>query len=372
MTDERYMKRALDFARKGAGHTSPNPLVGAVVVKGGRIIGEGYHRTFGGKHAEVEAIEAAIEPVAGATLYCNLEPCCYTHPEKHQPPCTERIIRERIDRVVVANLDPNPKIDGEGLSMLVKKGVAVTKGVLAEEGATLNETFFKFIRTHTPFVTLKIAQSLDGRIATGTGHSKWITDGKARLRVHRIRAAYDAVLVGAGTVRQDNPALTVRHASGRDPVRVILSSQLSLPLGAQALSPEVAAGTIIVTTSAACSERVRLLKGRGAEVLTVKPDVSGRPDLREALNLLGARKILSLLVEGGAEVFTSFIRERLFDKIAVFISPIIIGSGTEAVADLRTEKIDEALRLVRIRIERIGDQVLVEGYRERLPPYAGT
>jgi diaminohydroxyphosphoribosylaminopyrimidine deaminase/5-amino-6-(5-phosphoribosylamino)uracil reductase len=364
MNDATYMRRAMELARKGAGYTSPNPLVGAVIVKDGTIIGEGYHGKYGGRHAEAEAIDAASRSVEGASMFCNLEPCCHTHPNKHQPPCTGRLIREKIARVVISNIDPNPRVDGRGVDLLREAGVKVEVGLLADEGAALNEGYFKYVTTGIPFVTVKIAQSLDGRIATRNGDSRWITDREARRRVHEMRSASDAVLVGIGTVKVDDPSLSVRQVPGRDPVRIIMDSRLSIPLGARVVSDEDARRTVIVTTKHAGREKMAALLDRGVEVWTATPDENGYPNLDETLKLLGRRKIVSLLVEGGGRIFTSFIRQRLFDKLVVFIGPLLIGSGVDALRELGTDNLEQSLRLQQVCMEQLGEQVLFVGYRE--------
>ncbi len=364
MNDAFFMKRALELARKGSGRTSPNPLVGAVLVKDGEIIGEGYHQYFGGKHAEVNAIENAGESVEGATLYCNLEPCCHTIPRKKTPPCTLRIIREKIARVVIANRDPNPYVNGNGVQMLQNHGIEVTEGVLVKEAALLNEKYFKFIRTGQPFVHLKIAQSLDGRIATATGDSQWITDRTALTRVHRMRSEYDAVMVGANTVVKDNPSLTVRLVEGRNPRRVILDDQLIIPDGSHLTSDGLEQQTTIFTVQPPDHPRVKELQDRNIQVITVNADSDGKVDIREVLRRMAELNIASVLVEGGGELFTSFTREKLFDKISVFIAPIIIGEGINSIGNLGILSLSEAIRLEEINIETIGEQVLVEGYRD--------
>ena len=363
MNDEYYMKRAIELARKAVGHTSPNPLVGSVIVKNGKIIGEGYHAQFGGKHAEIVAIESATEPVEGATLYCNLEPCCHDIPEKKTPPCAPRLIREKIKRVVIANRDPNHHVNGQGIRMLRNAGIEVKTDVLAAKAALLNETYYKFIQSHQPFVHLKIAQSLDGRIATANGHSHWITNSTARKLVHQWRAEYDAVLVGTKTVLKDNPSLTVRDVPGRNPRRIVLDDQLVIPDQAHLISDELADKTILFTAKPESDARARQLRKRGVQVLQAPTDDAGHLDIRVILQKLAEMEIASLLVEGGGEVFTSFVKQRIFDKISIFIAPMIIGAGVESIGSLGISSLSEALRLQKIRIEIIDGQALVQGYR---------
>jgi diaminohydroxyphosphoribosylaminopyrimidine deaminase/5-amino-6-(5-phosphoribosylamino)uracil reductase len=365
------MRRALDIARRGAGYTSPNPLVGAVLVKNGQIIGEGWHHRYGDKHAEAEAVDAAAaagESVAGADMYCTLEPCCFTGPEKHQPPCTDLIISNGIARVFIANRDPHPKVSGEGIRILARAGVRVHEGILAEEGESLNEGFFTYQRLCRPFVHLKIAQSLDGRIAAASGDARWITDEKARRRVHRMRAGRDAVLVGSGTILADDPELTVRHCRGRNPCRVVLDSRLSMPDTARILQLPDRERTFVFCGPDADPDRIGDLRKRGIQVCAVSAadplSTAEGLSLRKVLDQLGIIGIRSVLVEGGSKIFTAFLREGLFDKISIFIAPIILGCGVDAVGGLDVSRVRNALRLRNVRIRRIGDQTLVEGYRD--------
>jgi len=372
-----FLRQALQLAWKGRGAVSPNPLVGAVLVKNGKIIGEGFHRNYGGKHAEAWAIEDAIKKgisVEGADLYCTLEPCCFNGPEKHQPPCTDLILRNRIARVFVCTMDPNPRVRGRGIQILRDAGVEVTVGILASEALALNEGFFTYQIMKRPFVHLKIAQSIDGRIAALEGDSRWITDEKARRMVHRLRATYDAVLVGKNTVQVDDPELTVRLVRGRNPYRVVLDTHLELPLSSKIFRMKDAERTIVITTSQAVSpERPSIEKDHleakrqaleelGVRVLSVPPS-STRPSLSVALSRLGDLGIRSVLVEGGASVFTSFLREKLFDRISFFIAPMVIGKGIEGIGDLGIRRIADHLRLERIRYHRVGNQLLLDGYR---------
>lgn len=396
-TDRTFMAAALRLARRGMGQVSPNPLVGALLVRQGRIIGRGYHRSYGGPHAEAEAISAARraeEEVSGADLYCNLEPCCFRSPEKHQPPCTELIIGSGIRRVFIANRDPHPKVNGRGIKALRRAGLEVVEGLLAQQGEELNRAFFTFQRLGRPFVELKIAQSLDGRIATAGGDAKWITDQAARRRVHRMRARHDAVLVGRGTALADDPELTVRLARGRNPFRVVLDSRLSLREEARILNLPEPERTIILCGPQADGDKIRRIRDRGVTVFLIKDDeksrspetplpgtsnwedssIPGNPalsrglPLRQVLAALAQRGIRSILVEGGGGIYTSFLREGLWDRLTVFIAPIIIGSGIEAVGDLGTRLLAEALGLEEVRIRRLGQQVLLEAcnvYRHR-------
>lgn len=363
-----FMARALKLARCGAGHTSPNPMVGAVIVKDNRIIGEGYHPRFGEKHAEVMAIEQAGEKVEGAEMYCNLEPCSHTIPGKKTPPCTERLIREKIRKLYISTLDPNPYVNGKGVAAIRAAGIAVETGLLEKEALELNEAYFKFIQTRLPFVNLKMALTLDGRIATAGGDSRWISDEAARERVHRLRHQYDAVLIGANTLRIDNPRLTVRlpHefvAPTRQPWRIILAGTGNLPPESEVFRDQFREKTLIFTAAHNNTHHLAVPGYPGVNIIPLPGDPAGRPDIQAALQYLGEMGLSSVLVEGGSRIFTEFISRRLFDKITAFIAPLILGKGIEAVGDLGIERLAGALRLQRSEIETINDQVMLRGYR---------
>lgn len=349
-----FMKLALRLARRGAGWVSPNPMVGAVLVKDGRVISTGYHRRYGGDHAEVDAIKRAKEPIEGATLYVNLEPCCHWG---KTPPCTEAILRAGIKRVVIANLDPNPLVGGKGIEILKSHGIEVEVGVLEEEGRLLNRAHFKYYEEGLPLVTAKWAQSLDGRIATITGDSKWISSERSRRYAHRLRALHDAVIVGIGTVLKDDAELTVRLLKGKSPLRVVLDSKLSIPLEAKVLKGE--AKTLLVTTLKASPEKEAILREKGVEVVRIGQE---KVDLHGLLRALAERKVLSVLVEGGKEVLTEFIKKGLVDRVMVFISPKIIGQGIEAVGDLGVKEVGRAIELKSVRTLRIDQDLLLEGW----------
>jgi diaminohydroxyphosphoribosylaminopyrimidine deaminase/5-amino-6-(5-phosphoribosylamino)uracil reductase len=356
-----FMKRAIELARLGAGKTSPNPLVGAVIIKNGRIIGEGYHVCAGQKHAEVAAIDNATESVKGATLYCNLEPCCHLTPSKRTPPCTSRIISEGIKKVVIANYDPNPCVSGKGIETLIAAGIDVEVGILHDEAMMMNQPFFKFIQTGLAYIHLKIAQTLDGRIATYSGDSRWITDENARRLVHQWRANVDAVLVGVNTVIMDNPRLTVRLAEGKQPSRLILDTHLRTPLNAHIVSDQYRQQSHIFTASDnQC--KIDVFMEKGVQIHRVPTADDGKLSLPETLKMLGKLNISNVLVEGGAAIFTSFIRQTLFDKISVFIAPIIMGEGRSSVLDLGTTSVKEAKRLKNVQFSTLNEQVLIEGY----------
>jgi diaminohydroxyphosphoribosylaminopyrimidine deaminase/5-amino-6-(5-phosphoribosylamino)uracil reductase len=356
--DEYYMQRALNLARKGEGRVSPNPMVGAVIVRGDRIIGEGYHERFGGNHAEVNAIEGAAEPLKGATFYVTLEPCAHFG---KTPPCVQRIIEAGPARVAIGTKDPNPLVSGRGIKKLRARGIETTVGVLEDSCRALNEKFFHFIRTGRPCVTLKFAQSVDGRIATATGHSQWISSQPSLRLAHRERALHDAVLVGLGTVLKDDPQLTVRLVRGRNPVRIIVDTDLRIPLKARVLQDQEKAKTVVATAAARGADKKReALEKRGIDVMTVGRDRSGNVNLKRLLDELGKREISSLLVEGGATVITSFLREGLANRMLVVIAPKIIGKGIEAVGDLGILKIDQALRMTCRKVMRTGDDIVID------------
>lgn len=352
-----FMRRAIRLAQRGAGWVSPNPMVGAVIVKGDRILAEGYHRRFGGDHAEVDAMKRAQEPLQGATMYVNLEPCCHWG---KTPPCVEAIVRAGIREVVIANLDPNPLVAGKGVKFLEEHGVKVRTGVLEAEGRTLNRAYFKYHEEGMPLITAKWAQSIDGRIATSTGDSHWISSEGARRYAHRLRALHDAVLVGIGTVLADDPQLTVRLVRGRNPLRVVLDSQLQTPLEAKVLGAE--APTLIVTTSKADQGKAKALRDRGVEVVEKGED---RVDLKGLLEELVQRQVLSILVEGGREVLTSFLREGLVDRVVVVVAPKILGTGIEAIGDLGLRSIKDAFGIQELRVKRIGPDWVFEGWLKR-------
>ena len=358
--DEKFMWQALRLARRGLGRTSPNPMVGSVVVKNGRIIGQGYHHYFGGKHAEVNALENAGIDVAGATIYVTLEPC--THYGK-TPPCVDAVIAGGPARVVVSMLDPDKRVSGRGLEKLRQAGIETAVGVLEKQCRALNEAYIKHRSTGVPFVTVKFAQTLDGRIATATGDSRWISSAASLKLAHRLRARHDAVLVGVGTVLKDDPELTVRLVRGRNPLRVILDPTLRIPTEAKVLAGQGGARTLIATTPAADNDKQATLCGMGIELEVMPADGAGNVALPPLLKLLGERDITSVLVEGGAAVITSFLREGLADRVIAIIAPKIIGKGIEAVSELNIREVDQALKLTFERVYRSGEDVVVEGRR---------
>jgi len=351
------MKQALRLARKGRGKTSPNPMVGAVIVKDGRIIGSGYHHHFGGNHAEIDAFQSATEDVTGATLYVTLEPCCHYG---KTPPCVDAIIRHNIGSVVIGTADPNPLVNGKSIEILKQHGIETRVGVLAAECRSLNEAYFKHITTGLPLVTIKFAQSLDGRIATGSGSSRWLASPPSRKLAHQLRAASDAIMVGIGTVLMDDPELTVRLVRGSNPVRVILDSGLSIPWQAKVLAGQETAPTIVATTPGADKNKLRRLQEMGIEVLVTDEDEAGQVDLGQLLKMLGQRGIASVLVEGGAAVITSLLRLKLADRLLIITAPKIMGRGIEAVGELNISDVNQALKLTVERLYRRGEDIIIE------------
>ena len=356
MRDAEYMKQALKLARRGLGRTSPNPMVGAVIVKNDRVIGQGYHHHYGGKHAETNAIQNANESIAGATLYVTLEPCCH---HGKTPPCTDAIIQHNIGRVVIGTLDPNPQVNGKSVTQLKQQGIETEVGVLTDTCRDLNEAHFKHMTTGLPLVTLKFAQTLDGRIATSTGDSQWISSVPFRQLAHRLRAASDAVMVGVDTVLADNPRLTVRLIKGRNPSRIVLDSRLRTPLDAGVVQNREAAPTIIATTSQADEKKVAHLRKAGIEIVATRQDKAGKVDLKQLLGILGKRGISSVLVEGGTGVITSFLRQNLADKAVIAIAPKIMGQGLAAVGELDIREVNQVLKLSFEKIYRVAEDLVI-------------
>ena len=362
MSAEEYMKLALGLARRGIGWTSPNPVVGAVLVKDNLIIGRGYHHRFGDNHAEVNALQNATAEPAGATLYVTLEPCCH---HGKTPPCVDAIISNKIERVIIGTLDPNPEVNGKSVKILNENSIETRVGVLEEECRKLNEAHFKYMTTGLPLVTLKFAQTLDGRIATASGDSQWISSEEFQKLAHRLRAVNDAVLVGINTVLADDPQLTVRLVRGRNPTRIILDPGLRTPLKSKIVRACDVAPVIIATTEQADTQKASQLRGLGVEVLEVQSDASGCIDLKHLLQALGERNISSLLVEGGAKVITSFLHQKLADKVVVALAPKILGKGIDAVGELDIIRISQALKLTLQKISRVGNDIVIEARVDR-------
>ena len=360
MDDTSLMRRALALAARAQGKTSPNPMVGALIVKNGEVIAEDYHRTAGTPHAEALAIEKAGNRARASTLYVSLEPCCHT--DKRTPPCTRAIIRAGIRRAVVAMRDPNPKVSGKGIHELEKAGIEVTSGIGEEKARRLNESYVKYITTGRPFVTLKIAMTLDGKIATPEGESKWITGEKSRRMVHRLRSSVDAVLSAIGTVKADDPEFTARIRGGRNPKRIIIDPELEIPLKARVLAtpPE----TIIVTRESDRSKRsmdkLNYIAKSGGKVIFFKAILN----LHWLMDTLGEQGITSVLIEGGSSLNAHALEDGIVDKVMVFIAPKIIGGkkSSPAVGGESYRKLEEAYTLRDIEIRRYDGDILVEGY----------
>jgi diaminohydroxyphosphoribosylaminopyrimidine deaminase/5-amino-6-(5-phosphoribosylamino)uracil reductase len=361
--DEKYMRMALGLARKGRGKTSPNPMVGAVVVRGKAVVGKGYHHRAGEPHAEVLALRRAGERARGATLYLNLEPC--DHFGK-TPPCTQAILQAGIQRVVAGMKDPNPRVSGRGFKRLRRAGVRVDVGLLEGECRELNAPFCKCISTRKPFVILKAAVSLDGKVATRSGDSRWISSEESRGYVHRLRSAMDGVMVGIGTILQDDPLLNVRLAGKkvtRHPLRVIVDSRLRLPLRSRIAQTASLYRTLVATTKAAPSSRVHRMKSANLEVLVVKSRKSGEVSLGALMEELGRRGILSILLEGGPTLNAGALEEKIVDRVLLFVAPKIIG-GKKApgmIGGKGVLRAKEALGMETLKMHRVGTDVMIEG-----------
>lgn len=326
--DKLYITRCFELAKKGLGKVSPNPLVGAVLVKSGKIMGEGWHKQYGKAHAEVNAITSAKMNPAGSTLYCNLEPCCHT--KKQTPPCVPFIIKNKIKRVVICNLDPNKEVDGKGVKKLKAAGIEVTTGILEEEGKELNKFYFKFMQEKIPYITLKVAQSLDGKISLSKKEQTWLTGKKSVEYVHKLRSKYDEVLVGAGTIKSENPLLTVRKAKGRNPIRIIIDGKLSIPINSKVIDCHDPHNTIIITSKKSDERKIKKLSAKGIKIFKLNASSNNKISIKSVIRLLAKQKITSVLVEGGSEIFTQFVEKNLFDDIIVLQTPKILGRGIGA------------------------------------------
>lgn len=360
MNDESYIRLTIALAKKGLGNVSPNPLVGCVIVKNSKIIGVGFHEHYGGPHAEVNAINSATEDVEGATLYVSLEPC--SHYGK-TPPCADLIIEKKISRVVIGTLDMNPIVSGRGVKKLMEAGIQVRVGVLENECIELNRFFFKYISKKIPYITLKIAQTLDGKIADINRDSKWISGAGSRRYVHLLRSRYDGVLVGSGTVKADNPRLTVRMTEGRNPARIILDGKLGISLNSNLLiHPGLGGAVIIVTSKDARNKpkKIEKLTQSGVQLVFVRKNPDGKLNLKDALKELAKLKITSILVEGGGKVYTSFLKAGLVDEIRVFVCPKIIGAGVSSFGNMDISSIKKSVKMKIISTERYGDDIMIE------------
>ncbi|MBX4263936.1 bifunctional diaminohydroxyphosphoribosylaminopyrimidine deaminase/5-amino-6-(5-phosphoribosylamino)uracil reductase RibD [Clostridium estertheticum] len=360
--DSYYMSRALELSKKALGFVNPNPLVGAVIVKDNRIIGEGYHEHFGGPHAEVNAFANAKEDVEGATMYVTLEPCAHYG---KTPPCAEAIVRKKISKVVIGMIDPNPLVAGKGVEILRKAGIEVTTGLMENEIRKTNEIFIKYITTKKPFCIMKTAMTIDGKIATTTGDSKWISNEKSRASVHELRNRVSGIMVGIGTVLSDNPELTTRREGkiSINPVRIIIDSTAKVPLDSKVLKCDKKTRTIIVTTKFASDTKICAIKQKGAEVI-ITPGESKWVNLNYLMKVLGDMGIDSILLEGGSTLNYSALDEGIVDKVITFISPKIFGgtSGKTTVGGKGINLVKDSILLRDIQVSRFDEDIMIEAY----------
>lgn len=357
--DEKYMKLAMQLAGNAIGRTSPNPLVGAVIVKDNRVVGCGWHRKAGTPHAEVHALNQAGELAQGADVYVTLEPCAHYG---KTPPCAKALVEAKVKNVYGGLLDVNPKVAGKGFKILEDAGIHVEYGFLQDELRKQNEVFFKWIEHKKPFVVLKAAMTLDGKIATATGQSKWITNETSRAYGYKLRDIYDGIMVGINTVIEDNPMLTARVDGGKNPIRIVVDSSLKIDINANVVQDK-SAKTIIATTDKADKDKILKLQAQDVDVIVVDKDKNDKVDIEKLLDILGQQNICSILVEGGATLSGSFVAKKLVDKVYFFIAPKIIG-GKEAktpVAGTGILNLQEALALKDIQIEKLEEDVLIIG-----------
>lgn len=357
--DEKYMRLAMQLAGNAIGRTSPNPLVGAVIVKDNRVVGCGWHRKAGTPHAEVHALNQAGELAQGADVYVTLEPCAHYG---KTPPCAKALVEAKVKNVYGGLLDVNPKVAGKGFKILEDAGIHVEYGFLQDELRKQNEAFFKWIEHKKPFVVLKAAMTLDGKIATATGQSKWITNETSRAYGYKLRDIYDGIMVGINTVIEDNPMLTARVDGGKNPIRIVVDSSLKIDINANVVQDK-SAKTIIATTDKANKDKILKLQAQDVDVIVVDKDENDKVDIEKLLDILGQQNICSILVEGGATLSGSFVAKKLVDKVYFFIAPKIIG-GKEAktpVAGTGILNLQEALALKDIQIEKLEEDVLIIG-----------
>ena len=363
--DTVYMQQALELSKKGIGYTNPNPLVGAVIVKEGRIIGEGYHKYLGGPHAEIQAFQNAIEDVYGATMYITLEPCSHYG---RTPPCAQAIIKNKIAKVVVAMTDPNPLVAGKGIQMLRESGIEVITDVLKDEAMKINEIFIKYISMNEPFCIMKTAMTLDGKIATTRGESKWITGEASRTLVHKLRHQVSSIMVGIGTILKDDPSLTTRldGVEGIDPIRIVVDSKARISLNAKVLNIESKAKTIIATTELADCKKIKALKDKNAEII-LTPLKDNKVDLPYLTKELGKMGIDSILLEGGSELNFSAIESSIVDKVITFVAPKIVGGklSKTPVGGLGINPLSLAVILDNLNVSIVGQDIMLEGYPRR-------
>ncbi len=358
--DEFYMKKALELAKCGKGRVNPNPMVGAVIVKNNKIIGQGYHMKYGQNHAEINALLSLNENPKGATMYVTLEPC--SHFGK-TPPCVDKIIESKISKVVIASTDPNPLVKGRGVEKLRQAGIKVVTGVLDKENRKLNEVFMKYIIKKEPFVVMKVAMSLDGKIATKTGDSKWISCEESRKNVHKLRDEVMGILVGVNTVIKDDPMLTCRLENGKNPIRILVDTHLKTPISSKVVTTVDVARTIIVTTQKANKDDLNKFKDKGVEIVIANVR-DNKVDLKDMLSKLGKLNIDSILLEGGATLNYSFIKDNLVDKIQVYVAMKLIG-GKNAKTPIEGEgisNINDSLNIKNMTYKLVGEDILIEGY----------
>lgn len=357
--DEKYMRLAMQLAGNAIGRTSPNPLVGAVIVKDNRVVGCGWHRKAGTPHAEVHALNQAGELAQGADVYVTLEPCAHYG---KTPPCAKALVEAKVKNVYGGLLDVNPKVAGKGFKILEDAGIHVEYGFLQDELRKQNEVFFKWIEHKKPFIVLKAAMTLDGKIATATGQSKWITNETSRAYGYKLRDIYDGIMVGINTVIEDNPMLTARVDGGKNPIRIVVDSSLKIDINANVVQDK-SAKTIIVTTDKADKDKILKLQAQDVDVIVVDKDKNDKVDIEKLLDILGQQNICSILVEGGATLSGSFVAKKLVDKVYFFIAPKIVG-GKEAktpVAGTGILNLQEALALKDIQIEKLEEDILIIG-----------
>lgn len=357
--DEKYMRLAMQLAGNAIGRTSPNPLVGAVIVKDNRVVGCGWHRKAGTPHAEVHALNQAGELAQGADVYVTLEPCAHYG---KTPPCAKALVEAKVKNVYGGLLDVNPKVAGKGFKILEDAGIHVEYGFLQDELRKQNEVFFKWIEHKKPFIVLKAAMTLDGKIATATGQSKWITNETSRAYGYKLRDIYDGIMVGINTVIEDNPMLTARVDGGKNPIRIVVDSSLKIDINANVVQDK-SAKTIIATTDKANKDKILKLQAQDVDVIVVDKDKNDKVDIEKLLDILGQQNICSILVEGGATLSGSFVAKKLVDKVYFFIAPKIVG-GKEAktpVAGTGILNLQEALALKDIQIEKLEEDILIIG-----------
>ena len=354
ISHKKYMDLTIKLAEKGKGLTSPNPMVGCLIVKRGRIVGKGLHKKAGTEHAEVLAIRDAGKKAVNSTMYVNLEPCSHWG---RTPPCTEQIVEAGVREVIIGMKDPNQLVDG--FKELKFRGLKTKIGILEEEAEKLNEAYIKYMKAKRPFVILKVAMSADGKIATSSGDSKYITSKEARAYVHQLRTEVDAVMIGSNTVLKDNPELTPRLVKGKDPTKIVVDSSLKIPKNSNLMKEP--SKLIIATTNKASKNEIKKLQQKGFRIVVTKSN-KGMVDLKELMKELGKMEIMTVMIEGGSQVNSSAISEGIVDKVLIFTAPKIIGNGKGAIGNLGIKKISNAINIKNPEIRKIGKDLLIEGY----------